>query len=341
MYRVMVVWNTSRDSSFEDQVPLALIGERNRRLRLDWRFDVLFLEGLSRLSYRYRDKLADLGYRLHDCEGDYRRLELGYAALGRFGDYQRKCFLRWLVLAEFVKGDSFTHYDADLVFNADPKEMELDGLTFILQGCPAFTRVEDSSWVVSYRRELDKFILDIETYSLYAWQQRTMYLKVYREKNSALWDRPVLSSDQDFLQFLTLSGRLPQANRSAVDDRSRLALFQNPLTIGEDIAAELPLTYERKQGIDFINGRKVAFWHMQSDFCDYLGHATFRRRIGVTGLVPWRDANRTTTYNLYRAWRKLFGRYSREMLIRQYFNSEEDLGFLLNDQTYWKKGVFA
>jgi hypothetical protein len=340
MYRVMVVWNGSTASSFEDQVPLALSGERNRRLGLDWQFDVLFLEGLSRLSRQYRDKLADLGYTLHDCERQYRLLEHDYTALGRLGDYGRKCFLRWLVVGEFVRGNSFTHYDADLVFNAGPEEMELDGLTFILQGCPAYTRVEDSSWLNSYRRELDKFTLDIETYSRNAWQERTMYLKVYREKNNALWDRPVFSHDQDFLQFLTLSGRLPQANRSELDKRSCLALFQNPLTIGEDIAADLPLTYERKHGVDFINGRKVAFWHMQSDFCDYLGHAAFRRKIGATGRVPWRDANRTATYKIYRRWKKFFGRYSRGMLARQYFNTEEDLGFLLNDRTYWKQGVF-
>ena len=341
MHNVMVVWNCSDDLSFEDKVPLVLIAERNQRLGLNWRFEVLFLEGLDRLTHRYRDKLTRLGYRLHDWGHEFRQLEHDYAALGHFGDYERKCFLRWLIVRKFVGGDPFIHFDSDVVFNASPEEMAFDGLTFILQGCPAFTRVEDPAWLDSYNRELRAFAADIATYSMSAWRERSLYTDVYRERNSALWNRPVISSDQDLLQFLTLSGRLPQANRSAVSASSPLALFQNPLTISEDICADFPLEYERKNGIDFLSGRKVAFWHMQSDFCDYLGHAAFRKTIGVKGRVPWENATRAATYKVYRACKKTFGTYSRRMLVRQFFNNQEDLSFLLNQRAYWKQGVFA
>jgi len=343
MRHVIAVWAKSGDSSFERNVPLEFLGERNRRLGSRVSFDVLFLEGLNLLSEGYRDKLSALGFRLHDMESSHLKAKSKYSLLARFGDYERNCFLRWLAIRDFCGKSPLVHYDADIVFNATPDEIEADfaGLTFILQGCPAYARLEDSSWLVSYGLELDQFVADIESYSADAWQQRSAFAATFQGRNGSLWDRRILSSDQDLMQFLTLSGRLPQADAATVNGRCSSLLFQNPISIGADIHLPLPLQYGRRDGIDYIGERKIAFWHMQSDFCNYLGYATFLHLLGSRRRVPWVRGERPLSYLTYRALARLNPAYSRGGLIRRYFSDHEDLGFLLNDVRFWQERVFA
>jgi hypothetical protein len=340
------VWNKSGDSAFEKHTPLAFNANRNRRLGSKVDFDVLFLEGLNLLSEGYREGLSRLGYHLHDMESLYRRLSDGYQPLAQFGDYEQKCFIRWLVIQHFCGNEPFVHYDADIVFNATPEEIEADfsGLTFILQGCPAYTRVDDPRWLEIYRVELDRLAADVEAYSGDAWRERPVFASTFKERNGALWNRRLLSSDQDLLQFLTLSGRLPQADAVTVGGRCSTALFQNPLVIGSDIRSSLPLPlrYERRDGIDYICSRKVAFWHMQSNFCDYLGYATFRRSLGDHGRIPWVPSEQPLSYLWYRAIKRFSSAYGRGQLMRRYFGDcSDDLGFLLNNKTFWQDGIFA
>lgn len=343
MRQIIVVWNKSDDSAFESNVPLLFNGERNRRLGSKCNFVVLFLEGMSLLSRDYREKLSALGFTLYDAESTYRPLEEKYKILERFSDYERKCFLRWLVIREIYGNAPFVHYDADIVFNATPEELEaqFESLTFILQGCPAYARVEDPSWLEIYLAELDKFVADIEKYSDEAWRQRNNFVPTFRARNSQLWNRRILSSDQDLLQFLTLSERLPQASADAMNARCSTALFQNPIVIGEDIHMQLPLAYERKGGIDYIGGRKVAFWHMQGFFCNYLGYASFCSQIHIPGRVPCIQANRMLSYRAFGFAKRLSGRYTRGGLARRYFDNSDDLGFLLNKRRFWQDGVFS
>jgi len=343
MRHLIVVWNESVDSAFEKHTPLAFNGNRNRRLGSKAVTDVLFLEGLNLLSEGYRERLSTLGYHLHDVERMYRRLRDRYKPLARFGDYEQKCFLRWLVIQHFCGNEPFVHNDADIVFNATPEEIEADfsGLTFMLQGCPAYTRVDDPTWLKVYRVELDRLAADVEAYSGEAWRERPAFASTFRERNGALWNRRILSSDQDLLQFLTLSGRLPQADAATIGARCSTALFQNPLVIGSDIQIPLPLSYERRNGIDYVGGRKVAFWHMQGDFSDYLGYATFCRQFGDKRRVQWVRAKRPWTYVAYCAMKGLNSAYSRGQLIRRYFGDQSvDLGFLMNDEKFWQSGVF-
>ncbi len=349
MKQIVAVWNKSDDSEFESKVPLEFNGKRNRSLGSKASFDVLFLEGLNLLSDGYRERLSALGYSLHDMECSYLLLKNRYAQLARFGDYEQKCFLRWLVIRDLYGDQPFIHYDADIVFNATPEEIEtdFDGLTFILQGCPAYARVEDPAWLESYEAELDCFVANIEAYSTEAWQHRPSLAATVRERNGYLWERRILSSDQDLLQFLTLSGRLPQADAAAVNRCHSTALFQNPLVIGRDVQIPLPLHYERRDGIDYISDRKVAFWHMQGDFCNYLGYATFLNQLGIGGRIPWAGrlprvtSNRPVSYAAYRAATRFTKEYTRGQLVRRYFGAHgNDLSFLFNEKRFWQRDVF-
>jgi hypothetical protein len=315
-------------------------------LGLNIGFDVLFLEGLHLLSSSYREKLSALGYRLHNGESLYRQLKKRYAVLERFGSYEQNCFLRWLAIRDFFGNTPFVHYDADIVFNTTPEEInaELSGLTFILHGCPAYARIEDPAWLESYTTELDRFVADMEAYSTDAWRQRSGFAATAQERNGHLWDRRILSSDQDFMQFLTLSGRLPQADAATVHSRCSSVLFIHPLGIGEETHLPLPLRYERRDGIDYLGDRKVAFWHMTNGFCDYLGYATFLHQLLISSRTPWVQSRTEgpLSYAAYRALVRFTGTYSRGQLIRRYFGEDSrDLGFIFNDKRYWHSGVFV
>lgn len=344
MNHCIVVWNKSTDSQgFERHAPLEFNGERNRLLGSRVEFDVLFLEGIGLLPKTYCERLSDLGFRLHDCSDSFTRLKDRFSTLNRFGEYERNCFLRWLVIDQFYAGSSFVHYDGDIVFNATPEELERDfhGMTFMLQGCPAYTRVEDSLWLKNYLAELKKFASNIERYSAIAWQERPAFLETYREQNGALWDREVISSDQDLLQFLSLSGRIPNANAVEIERETSTALFQNPLVIGRDLRMRLPVKYERRANLDYLGACKVAFWHMQSDFCDYLAYASFRHLLQLRGRVPWVQGLRPVTYLMYKSIARAGTSYKRSGLAHRYFGEgSRDLSFLLNEATFWQSGVF-
>ncbi len=342
----MAVWANTDASAFEKNIPLVLLGERNRRLGSKVDFEVLFLEGLKLLSDDYRERLSGLGYRLHDAESCYQELKRRYFLLERFGDYDRKCFLRWLVIRDFCGNVPFVHYDADIVFNATPEEIDVGllGMTFILQGCPAYARIEDPTWLGSYATELDRFVANIEAYSADAWRQRPSFVSIYRERGGSLWDRSILSSDQDLMEFLTLAGRLPQADAASVNSRCSSILFKSPVMIGSDTHLPLPLQYERREGIDYLTGRKVGFWHMHNAFAEYLGYATFLNQLRIGGQIPWvrSQVNRPLNYTAYRALLRVTSAYSREQLIRRYFGKyAQDLGFLLNGERYWQSSVFT
>jgi hypothetical protein len=343
MQNVIVAWNNTDEVSFERKVPLLFNGERNRRIGSKTKFDVIFLYGMDLLSIEYRAKLAALGFTLVDASKSYRHLKNEYASLMRFGEYECNCFLRWLVIRDIYGTVPFVHYDADVVFNATPEEMEdqFHGLTFVLQGCPAYTRVEDSSWHENYLEELNRYVLDMEGYSNDAWRQRAEFQMVHKERSFYVWNRRLLSSDQDFFQYLIMSKRIPQAGADMMKARCSTALFQNPLGIGGDVHLPLPLTYRRIGGIDYMNDRKVAIWHMQSDFCDYLGYASFRRTLRIRGRVPWLEGKGSKIYWVYGKVMRLTSHYTRGALMHRYFSTGEDCRFLMNQEAFWQEGVFV
>lgn len=274
MRNVICVWNNGK-GEFEQNIPLEYIALRYEKLGYATEFDVVVLSGFDNFSSGYKESLSRSKFRLIDCGGLYKEAEFRNPNLARFGDYELKCFLRWIVLHEFYQSEPLIHYDGDVVCNENPDRIAdlLTGRTFVLQGCPAFTCIGDpDSWYGAYRTALDEFTADIEAYSSAAWYEREGWEQSENEKWAGQRFRKTISSDQDFLSHLIHTGQMIQDSPQSVIDRlPQHMMFENPLFINGYCPWNYEnCTYSRVDNIDYINGLRVLFWHMQSDFVNYL-----------------------------------------------------------------------
>lgn len=369
MRNVVVAWNRFDSQQFENLIPLRFMGTRSARLDFKAKIDLLFLDGLDLLQGEYRRTLEELGYEIHDLTGGFLRLSEKYTTLDMFGEYEKRCFLRWLLISEYFPGESIIHYDADMVLNEDPVVLceKVRGKTFVLQGCPALTCISDANWFSEYKNHLDQFAGDIDGYSRDAWSEREGWERSEQDKWAGQRDRTIIASDQDLISHLIHTDRLPQSKPSEVlACLNGYILFENPLYIHayNPWCAALPFRYKRVHGIDYINEERVAVWHMQSDFCNYIGKYwnsnQLRKLLKVRLpndlefkdiLVPRSAAhsslqsgnhNRSNseTLNLvFRILNKIKGRQSRLKIYQEVFD-KNDFGPLLNDMVWWKEGVF-
>lgn len=355
MKNVIIAWVTGDEKSFENHVPLLFVGQRNQTLGFSTDIHVLFMQGFNQLSDSYKSSLQACGYVLHDVSNLYEQFAQTYAVLRRFGDYETKCFLRWLVIEKYFAGDQVIHYDGDVVFNEDPKVIaqKIQGLTFVLQGCPAFTVISDRSWFEQYRRELDLFVSDIEGYSARAWQMRQGWEVTFTTRWSGSRYRKIITSDQDFFSHLMHTGAIKQDPieqvKLALDD---YVIFQNPLLINL-YNEQIPYQYQREQGIDYFSWeradgpnqmyrKKVLFWHMQSCFTFYASKHILRKKF-FRPLCLFRQGYNPSGKNFEDYLNKRIARFTHHILRRNvynYFFKTHDFSSLMTGKTWWKSGVF-
>ena len=284
MRNLTVVYAKGNADLFERNIPLHFVGQRNAKLGFSNDIDILFLDGYDRLEERYRKSLQELGFNLYDVQKIYSDLREKYSLLNRFGDFIQKCFLRWLVIKEFFSGEKIVHYDADIVFNEDPSMLlsRMNGKTFVLQGCPALTCISDVDWFFHYEHNLNLFVNDIERYSKHAWIEREGWEQSEQHKWAGQRDKKIIESDQDLISHLIHTDRIPQNKPSEVlNCFSEYIMFENPLYIHafSPWCKTIPFSYKRIDDIDYINEKRVAFWHMQNDFNNYLIKYVKTRRL--------------------------------------------------------------
>jgi hypothetical protein len=346
MRSLMCCWCRTNSEDLERNVPLLFAGRRNLALGFSNVIDLVFLEGFSTLSDAYRSSLTEVGYTLHDAGDLYRAMENRYDGLRRFSDYERKCFLRWPVLAAYFPGDSILHYDGDMVFNEDPAIIGplLEGCTFVLQGCPALTAISTTDWFDQYNSELARLSDDVDAYSANAWAERSGWERSETEKWAGQRFRETISHDQDFLSHLIHTDRITQDRPSDVQrNLSSYILFENPLYVhgyGNDLR---DARYERVRGIDYLAGKRVLVWHMQADFNLYVSRFIFRtvylRRSGKR--LSQEYGTTDIEDRLLRFFvRRLGGKIQLRIKVYQNIFGDGDFGGLMNDRTWWKEGVF-
>jgi hypothetical protein len=342
MRSVIVAWCKSNAQKFEQAVPLHFVGKRNQRLNFSSNLDVLFIEGFERLDDDYKANLAESGYTLHNASSIYAELEQPFQALNQFGDYEKKCFLRWLVIARYFAKEKIIHYDGDVVFNDSPDRLAelLNGKTFILQGCPALTVITQPDWFDQYHHHLTQFSNNIATYSAQAWEHR-----ITSEDAHARWlghrDRPIISSDQDLFRHLLYTQQiyqddLPQILRGL----EHYILFENPLYLDAYHLHSNSFRYERRNGIDFLGSQQVMIWHMQSTFSAYLCDFIFRKQH-----LPWKTGQ-LQQQGFESKIRELGQKYLRfkplsRLDVYQYFFDQSDFRELFTEKHWWRPNVFS
>ncbi|MDB5037080.1 MAG: hypothetical protein JWQ35_608 [Bacteriovoracaceae bacterium] len=340
---VIVAWANGSAREFEEAVPLEFIGRHNQKRNFYNQIQILFLEGFDRLDADYKDRLRALGYQIHNVEQIFQTQKKKFSGLLRFNSYELKCFLRWPVIQEFFLGQPLVHFDGDIVFNIDPKELIScwENLDFVLQGCPAVTVMKDQKWLEVYHSELMSLSKDVEGYSKSAWKRRVGWEATQYSKWAGARLREVVSSDQDLISHLIHTNLLPQNDPQEVLRQSNdLVLFEQPLSF-DLYFSERPVAYRREAGVDFMNQKRVGLWHMQSDFCHYLLKAIAKKEH-----LSWFLRSRLSRdyegvqFLIYRIYRRLlFGKRLPRLFVYKYFFEENDFSCVFKDQVWWKSNI--
>jgi len=344
MHQVIVAWTDKNSFGFEANLPLLWSGKRNLKLGSKNKIDILFLSGYQNLGGKYLSSLKNVGYSVYDASRIYDHYSSKYKQLNRFRDYEKKCFLRWLVLKNFYKRAPIIHFDGDIVFNQTPERLaqRLGKYTFILQGCPALASLKNPSWLKAYQKSLNQFAKDIDKYSLQAWNQRQGWKKSFKKKWAGSRYRRIISSDQDLVSHLIHTDQLPQDSPTMIKKaNSDMILFENPLYFFGLNKEDKPFKYQRKGIIDYINNKKVAIWHMQTNFSDYLKrYYLLKGKLKMPLRIhnPHALGNKTMDELLYNL---LYMFKIPQKILRldvyKYFFEEKDFSLIFNNQVFWKK----
>jgi hypothetical protein len=341
-------------SVFEEHVPLLYSARYLRMLGSTQEFTVLFLDGYRRLPAGYVTELARLGFHVVDVSGDYRAVAAPYSALDRFGSYEKLCFLRWRVLERYLETErvqgQVLHVDGDVMFGATPERIsaECAGRTFVQQGCPFFAAIADNDWLRVYADELERFSRDISGYSARAWEERVGW-------NGGChawvgwWERDPLSSDQDLIQYLIHSGKLPHTDPAEFRAASDLHYVHNPLYFH----THADLSLGKTSGVEFrsdgracfVDGRQIAFWHFQQSFVHYMRQCEVLLRLRWPFVLP----NPLESSDRTRRWVSRVvrpgSRASSYRVVRELALDPADARFgfadVFNRHAYWKRGFFS
>ncbi len=317
MRSVIVAFYDTSEKIFESQIPLLFVGKRNQNLGFYSnnyccsKIDLLFLSGFKNYSSKYKNDLKSVGYVLHDVLSIYSELDARYSFLNKYSDYDKKCFLRWLVIKNYFPGEKIIHYDGDIIFNEDPEVIKnkVEGKTFVLQGCPAFTVISDLNWFEVYENQLNEMNVD------------------------------KFVNDQDFISYLIQNKLLIQDDYK--DVLSDYVAFENPLWPKRNKDDQI-FKYKRTNGIDYFNDKKVLFWHMQTSFKFYLSRFIIRERfLKFFNNKLSLDANEKSLQNsLINKIYNFLPSYSSRLFVYNYFFKKRDLSSVLNDKVWWQEGVF-
>ncbi|WP_374447665.1 hypothetical protein [Stella sp.] len=341
--------------------------------------DIVLLGDIEALSPETRAELARPPCRLHDGRAAYEALIARHPRLmERFsGPYGVIGFalLRWTLIARLFPGEPVLCYDGDVLHNVPLRGLEraFAGLTTTATST-CFAAVADPGWFRAWERAVADLEDDPGRFD------RLM------QPLAGTGATPQLSAEEFLAKVLIENGTLRQdplpasfpywlvPNPHALP---RLHCYVRPRGAPERL--ETPMRYERRDGIDWVNGRPVAFWHLQKPFLNQLGvlnaldgsdparhpgrvpALSFYGRFPYAALVravdPYHDElsmpmpgpelrplARTMAAAEQRHWREgtpLAGNpFSPAAIYRRYFE-EGDLGLLFNDRTWPVPGTWA
>lgn len=267
------------ETHFEANVPLEFQG----RLRKAWgqsnNIKIFIMSGASRLSPAYIESLEHLGYDVMNAEKYMEDILERFPKIAKLTPYYSYTYLRWIFAKSLIDNKildfPYINIDADMVFLEDLEAISSDvqGKTFLLQGCPCFTPVSDMEWLVNYEKELAQYFDDPEVYHRNALSM--IENPIYDDRaycNTSAYKIP-FRHEQDLQEYLIAAGKLPQTNSKEIFDNSLFYWFQNPLFIGDWAEAQGVFGLARKVtecgNKLLVNGKTIPFIHFQNTFSWY------------------------------------------------------------------------
>lgn len=288
-------WCNKKSNDFESVIPFSIISESVCEYNPSDRITIVFLYGLEFLSEEYIDDLQRNKFKIINFETNFSSIVKEYHNIDTFfSEYERNCFLRWIVLDKLSAKSSFEqiwHFDGDIIFHDSLQAIAKDtkGKTFVLQGCPAFSSIAEPEWFAAYRKELRAFDRDICGYSSIANSHKAQFKENDRRLcNISLFRNPI-GSDQDLFQYLISSQKIIQASSAQVFD-STLFFVQNPLIIGDWDNLQEDGSYHSiqldAQGRLSVGNKHIPFVHYQNDFCNFAQTFLFLKNTCMQDHIP-------------------------------------------------------
>jgi hypothetical protein len=349
---VTAIWCNNNQDEIEKNFGLEFIGKHYQKLGIKLSTKLIFLSGMEKLEERYKSMLTDLGYSFIDASILFNQIAKQYSNLKIFGDYELFCFLRWLVFEKILEGEPFLHLDADIILNEHPQNFlnKVTGMTFVVQGCPAFSLINNHDWFLVYNQALNKLQSDVNGYSAQAWIERASWEITCNTHWAGTRYRRIISSDQDLISHLIHTKQLPQSPVVKIKIAWKDYLIYDSPLIFQYHSSILPLKYQRLNGLDFFSYNRVdmpddkftsqiLFWHMHSYFTNYLAQflsrekiwGRFARKIRLTS--PLDEKHK-------KSWQKgLFVTTDRLQVYKRFFE-RGDFSAIFNKHVWWQEGVF-
>ena len=199
-------------------------------------------------------------------------------------------FLRWLLIERIYGGAPVLCYDGDILHNVplDVLSRAFKGITRTATST-AFASISDPQWFKGWARNLAQFNADPAGF--------------LARHASRLPHGPASfssSPEEYFAKFLIEAGEIPQDELDGsfpfwiVPQPHILPRLYNFVETRSLNAIPAPMTYERQWGTDMLNGKAVAFWHMQKPFMSQLSAlAVFRES------DPAKDTGHIYPFNYY------------------------------------------
>jgi hypothetical protein len=104
----------------------------------------------------------------------------------------------------------------------------------------------------------------------------------------------------------------------------------------------IPFKYSRVEGIDFLNNKKVAIWHMQSHFNNYLGKFMIRKKyLNYLSNTRLKNQDKDVEFYLQKLVTQVMNLQPMSRLdVYKYFFESNDFRELLSTKTWWKPDIF-
>ena len=165
-----------------------------------------------------------------------------------------------------------------------------------------------------------------------------------------MWDRRILGSDQDLINYLVYTGKILRDNPQTFVKHLELYYSENPLYFNSHASIRVSrnhgLSFSSDGATCYVEGKKLAFWHFQSDFSRYVNaaivlhnmHYPFRYRNHLSG---------TFSRKLSLVGRRLHPMNRNEIYgsLKELNSDEFDGRFsfvdIFNCRSHWEKGVFV